>query len=208
MPEITIKNLTISTADRFTLPIRTFDLLILIDPDPESWMPHPEDEEAFDELRLAYNDLIADELEGRDDVEGQVPENLPPFVETRVIWAGVEDDELYGLVAEQAATVKFSYYNVEDDIFAELAYFLQGLYTAHPKLRVAVVGATMEYEVMAVGNLAAELGFATTILTRYCISQDAFVDLDELFGELSEQRRLLRELGLPDIDMWKFLRED
>jgi hypothetical protein len=32
-------------------------------------------------------------------------------------------------------------------------------------------------------------------LTRYCFSQDAFVNLDELYEQLNVHRRVLREMG-------------
>ncbi len=200
MPEIISKNLTLSTADLTALPIRAFDVLILVEPDPEGWMPHPQDEEAFEEVVLFYNDLITHELEGWEGHE--VPESPLPIVETRVIWTGIDEGEVYGMVAEHWATAKFRYFNVDGELFAELAYYLQGLYLAHPKFRVAVVGATIENEVMEVGNLVAGFGFETTILTRYCFSQDAFVNLDDFYAQLNARRRTMREMGYTDEEIW------
>lgn len=206
MLEITSNNLTITTADLITLPLHSFDLLILIEPDPEGWMPHPKYEEVIDEFSLVYNDLITDELEGR--AGNEVSERPLLVVETRVIWTGIDKGDLYEGVAAHFATLRFSYFNVEGELFAELACYLRGLYVAHPEFRVALVGATMENEVMEVGNLAAKIGFTTTILTRYCFSQDAFIALDELFAHLSEENHLPHGLGSPDIDLSKFLAEE
>ncbi len=199
MSKITSKNLTISTADALTLPLLSFHVLILVEPDPEEWMPALDDEDSFKLILKMYNGLISDELMWWDNPEA--PNNLPDFVSNRVIWVGHDALDFYR-AASEFASVTFGYWGVEADFFTELGYYLQGLYAAHPEFRLAVVGAMVENEVMEVANLSSQIGFVTTILTRYCFSKDAFVNLDDLSAEVNEHRRILREMGLTEEDIW------
>jgi hypothetical protein len=147
-----------------------------------------------------YNGLIKDELMWWDNPEA--PDNLPAFVSNRVIWEGHDALDFYR-AASEFASVTFGYGGVEDDFFTELGHYLQGLYAAHSEFRVAVVGAMVENEVLEVANLSSKIGFATTILTRYCFSKEAFVNLDDLSVEVNERRRILREMGLTEEDIWR-----
>jgi hypothetical protein len=66
-----------------------------------------------------------------------------------------------------------------------LYYYLRGLFVEHPDWQVAVIGAMYEDDVMRVANLLTQMGFNTTVLTRYCLSNQTFINLDHLWDHLS-----------------------
>jgi len=61
-----------------------------------------------------------------------------------------------------------------------MGYYLKGIAQEHPDWKVAVVGAMLEEDVIRVSNFVDQIGLSTTVLTRYCLTRDHFVNLDAL----------------------------
>jgi len=168
MPEQPHPHLIIADSDSVTTPLSSFDLLVIVEPDAEEWMNL--DEAHFPEILDDINQGVADELfPDEDDLV------RPPHV----VYVKISPVEyFYRAVDALFVDVLF---DTEDNL-THLGFYARGLAAAQPRWRVVVIGATFENEVMRIANLFQEAGLGTTVLTRYCLSEKAFINLDELLS--------------------------
>lgn len=162
------------------LPITDFQLILMVEPDPETYMIFPEDHQNLSYLlrdmqRVIEWELDPDRVYAKD--ESKVTERYEPAY----VWIRYFDDvSLYGNIADYVScdvTINLMVY----DLLDHLKFYLQGVYSEHPDWKVGVFGAVIEDDVINVANLSQETGFSTTVLTRYCISNKAFANLDDLY---------------------------
>ena len=181
MPDYIIQpssKVTISDAPKTELPLPSFDLLILVEPDPETWMAQPGTSEVWGEIIANHNDAIEDEI--LDD--GPVP-NPPPVVPIALTTdlALLRYNDAYTFYDPLLEFWIHAVFLLTD--YSDLEYFklfLKGIASEHPDFRVAVIGAMLEEDVIRIANLVSETGLATTVITRYCLTRESFVNLDAL----------------------------
>lgn len=185
----------VSDLDFPNLPLCNFHIVIVAEPDPETWMAHPDDTGEYAETLEIHSGLILDELLEESWELSEINVKIAEDVERPII-VGVGELEIpmYYHHALEYAHVIISY---EDMEYERLHYFLRGVAEQHPNWRVAVVGGVYEDEVVRVANTVQKAGFDTTIVTRYCISSHSLIDLDELFASITpeQHRRILEERG-------------
>lgn len=175
------------------LLLGNFHMVVLSEPDPETWMAHPEEEDAFIELLKIHSELIVDELYG----EIEIPEDgieIADDVQETILVAVGESVEI-PLYYHHAVSYAHAVFRSEDFEYKRFSYFLRGVSEEHPGWRVAVIGGVYEDEIVRVANTVQEAGFDTTIVTRYCIPSNALIDLDELLASIppEQYRRMLEE---------------
>ena len=197
----------VSDVDFPDLFLGNFHMVVLSEPDPETWIARLEEEDEFYQLLQFHSDLIVEELYG----EFEIPEGgleLADDVQGTLLVAVGEGVEI-PLYYHHAISYAHALFRSDTFEFERLNYFLRGVATEHPNWRVAVIGGVYEDEVVRVANTVQEAGFDTTIVTRYCISSNALVDMDELFASMTEEehRRIIRERWMA-IDKEKDLNRD
>jgi hypothetical protein len=85
--------------------------------------------------------------------------------------------------------------------FEKLCLLLDGIAKSYPaQNRVAIVGGTYGDEIIRAANAVQSLGFDTTIVTRYCISENVFINLDDVIDLLNAERKKLLGDLLDDFD--------
>jgi hypothetical protein len=177
----------ISSLEFEQLPLVNFHIIVVVEPDPETWMPELDDDESLDAILEIYTDMISDEL--YPDFNFAAFKNIKITTDVeypRMIWAGGGDASVYfgGIEGPFAATFPFDFEEYDD-----LRFYIQGVAQNHPAWRVAVLGAMFEDDVIRVANVIQEAGLDTTVIARYCLSSNAFINLDELFALRDELRR-------------------
>ena len=161
-------HLTITAADAVTTPLSSFDLLVIVEPDAEEWMNL--DEAHFPNILHEINQGIVDELfPDEDDLV------RPPHV----VYVKISPVD-YFLPAVDELIID-AFFDFADDL-VHLGFYARGVAAVQPDWKVVVIGATFENEVIQVANLFQEAGLGTTVLTRYCLSEKAFINLDELLS--------------------------
>ena len=157
------------------LLLGNFHMVVLSEPDPETWMANLDEEEEFAEILHKHSEQIIEELYG----EFKLPEDglkIANDVQRNILVAvGEAEVPRYYYQAVDSAHAIFKF---EETEYRQLGYYLHGVRKQHPDWRVAVVGAAYEDEVVRVANKVQEAGFDTTIVARYCISSHSLVDLD------------------------------
>ncbi len=187
----------LSDADERQLPLTSFHLVVIVEADPESYMPLPGDIEKLGEV--LYNFFVP--FEAEIDPENPVanPDKHPLDVDKTIfIWLRYDDENVnyFSNFAEAAFTkVNFTLNDYED--FEQLEYYLKGVIAEHPDWRAGIIGAMFEDEVIGVANLLQRTGFATTVLMRYCLSNQVFINLDNLSDYVQWVRLAGREQGDP-----------
>jgi hypothetical protein len=181
-PEIKISHLEFEQ-----LPLVNFHIIAVVEPDPETWMAGLGDDEKLDAVLDAYTNMISDEL--YPDFNFSAFKNIKVASDVkypRMIWAGGGDASAYfgGIEGPFAATFPSDFEEYDD-----LRFYIQGVAQNHPTWRVAVLGAMFEDDVIRVANVIQEAGLDTTVVARYCLSSNAFINLDELFALRNELRR-------------------
>jgi hypothetical protein len=169
-------NITIFNADCIELPVWKFDLLVIVESDPETWMASPTDDHKVSDVLDIRNHSLIEELEMEDDA----------YVEC--IWIRCTSDESCNFFTRAAAgfnpTVTFTNISYDYEAGQEpLEFYLHGLKERHPEWKIGVIGAMYEDEVMRIANLFDRYGFAVTVLVRHCVSNSVFVNLDKLVEE-------------------------
>lgn len=187
----------VSDLDLTSLPLRHFHMVILVEPDPETWLMPENDIDSLSQLLEMYAELIIDDVFG--DIEpGLITAPAPDDVkETFMIIVG----EGLGGPVYFVPAAEFSDFivNKDDFEFYKLCMLLDGIARNDPaQNRVAIVGGMYGDEIVRVANAVQAAGFDATIIKRYCISEDVFVNLDELFDALNAERR--KFLGHSDLD--------
>ncbi|RPJ49431.1 MAG: hypothetical protein EHM21_07080 [Chloroflexi bacterium] len=191
----------ISEADQSQLPLIAFHLVVIVEADQESYMPVPNDLVNLGYILYeAYRSFEAEiDPDNTEAVNWEVPEDVE---ETAFVWLrNYDEDANYYKQFAETAYVKASFTLGDLDDTEHFLYYLRGLAAAHPDWRAAVIGAMFEDEVMQVANLIDEVGFSTTVLTRYCLSNQAFVNLDNLFAYDQWVRTSGRKEGEP-VQSW------
>jgi len=181
----------ISDQDSVHLPLLNFHFIALVEPDPENWMPFLGDGPKLSSILELYTEIIFDELDPDEPRSREDIDFAPDFVFPKVLWVGGTALSFYDEIAEIYARVVF---NDDYEEYEDLRYYFQGVARAHPTWRVAVLGAMFEDDVIRVANAIQESGLETTVIQRYCLSSDAFINLDDLFASISK----LQKKGLFD----------
>jgi len=172
---------TLSNANEYGLPITSFDLVMIVEPDPESYIPLPGDLEKLGELLYGMFVQFVAEF---DPDRPAANRSIQPYEGkvTNLIWLKYEDEKVNyfdRFVDVALARVSFNLFDSED--MEHVEYYLKGLADYHPNWQVAVIGAMFEDEVIYTANVIHQIGFSTTVLSRYCLSNKVFVNLDNLF---------------------------
>lgn len=169
----------LSDEDMQGLPLLSFHLGVIVEPDPESYLLIPGDSEFFGPY--LHDKFI--EFEKELDLDSPIASH-PLFQQdrdsTEFVWLKYQDESVnvFTKFANHAfTTVQFLLFNGKDS--ESFGYYLKGIYADHPDWRVAIIGASFEDEVIYFANCVQNMGFSTTVLTRYCMSKQAFIDIDK-----------------------------
>lgn len=190
----------ISDLDLSSLPLRNFHIVVVIEPDPETWAMPDDDMENLSKLLKMYSELIIDDAIGEVDTSAITVPFSDDVEKTFIIMAG----EGFGGDYYFKPVTEYSDFIVHNDNFEfeKLCLLLDGIAKKYPtQNRVGIVGGMYGDEIVRAANAIQSSGFDTTIVTRYCISEKVFINLDEMFDLLNaERKRLLGDLWMGDID--------
>lgn len=157
-------SLQIRTDNRRTLPLSHFQLLVVVEPNPETWTLSPGEEATYAYRTRLLSEMIMDEL-----TEDHNPEAYDRLV---VLWIKGSLFPYSNPVVEELSdltiTSLFDYGHLE-----HLGYYISGVSLYHPDWRAAVIGAADQQEVIRVGNVLQDSGLWTTVLGRYCYPEEA-----------------------------------
>jgi hypothetical protein len=152
-------SLRIRTDDRRSLPLSDFQILVVVEPNPETWTLSRGEEAAFTYRTRLLSELIMDEL--TEDYNREAYELLV------VLWIKGSLFPYSNPVVEELSdltiTSLFDYGHLE-----HLGYYISGVSLYHPDWQAAVIGAADQQEVIRVGNVLQDSGLWTTVLGRYC----------------------------------------
>jgi len=176
----------ISDQESDHLPLLNFHIIALVEPDPESWIPFLGDGPKLSSILELYTEIIFDELDPDEPRSREELDFAPDVVFPKVLWVGGTALSFYDEIAEIYARVVF---NADYEEYEDLRFYIQGVARARPTWRVAVLGAMFEDDVIRVANAVQESGLETTVIQRYCLSSNAFVNLDDLFASIAKSRR-------------------
>ncbi len=168
----------ISDADENTMPLNYFHLVVIVEPDPESYMPLEEDAPKLEFVIQGMSESISDENDPDRIIqyEIQIPDDAP---ETNYLWLRYDGISYFAPVI-RGITIKAAFYLSEYDDLDHFGYYLRGIFPEAKEWRVAVIGAMFEDDVIRIANFIDESGFSATILKRYCLSNSTFINLDNL----------------------------
>ena len=189
----------ISDLDLTSLPLWHFHIVVLVEPDPETWIMPDDDMDNLDKLLSMYSDLIIDDVFG--DIDPSIITTPTPddVKDTFIIMAG----EGLGQSFSFEPVIGYSDFIVNNNNFEfdKLRLLLDGIAKNYPtKKKVAVVGGMYGDEIVRAANAIQSADFDTTIVTRYCISEKVFVNLDDMIDALNAERRKLLGDGDTDYD--------
>lgn len=189
----------ISDVDISSLPLRNFHIVILVEPDPETWMMPEEDEDNLSQLLDMYSELIIDDALGDIDPANITVPIAKDVEETLIVIVSQSYEVLY---FEPVAEYGDFIINNNDFEFERLRVLLEGIAKNYPAWkRIAIIGGMFGDEILRVANVVQAAGFDTTIVTRYCISEKVFVNLDDLFDAINaERKRMLGDRLETDMD--------
>lgn len=182
-----LPGINIITSDENEFPISTFDLVVIVEPDPESYMPLPGDVNKLQSFLEDKFELFDYELDS---------DNPICLKEPDVVWIRYYPDEVcyFDDFAELSGKrCTFFIYGSED--LDHFGYYLQGFSNKFPDSKVSVIGGMFEDEVICVANFIHQMNLDTSILTRYCISNKSFVNLDNLIDYVLWVRNAERKIG-------------
>lgn len=157
-------------------PIQYFNLVIIIEPDEEEWIPHPDSEDDNPDIQQPW-DIQCEMLENEIDEESEFEATKPRIKmadKTEFLWLRNYLFNYYGDFAYENASIIFRRDYESFDPPENMMWFLQSAYIHHPEWRVAIIGGLFEDEVTSTANIIREIGFSATILTRYCLSVNGF----------------------------------
>jgi len=177
-------NVTISDAPTADLPLYSFHLIILVEPDPATWMHQPGSEELWGEIIQRQNDAIDEEL-----FPDSLPQSeIPP--QTDSPWttlALLHYKDAYNFYADllEMGCIHTVFHLVEYNDLDNFGFYVNGIVHENPDWRVAVIGAMFEEDVIRIANRVSETGLSTTVLSRYCLTRESFINLDALDDYIS-----------------------
>lgn len=182
-PKVKISDLDISS-----LPLRNFHVIVLVEPDPETWVIPDNDIDNFYKLFKMYSDLIIEDVFGDIDPSFITAPFSDDVKETFIIMVGEGLGESFYF---DPVTIYSDFIvNNNNFEFEKLRLLLDGIAKNHPAWnRVGIIGGTYGDEIARVANAVQSSGFDTTIVTRYCISEKVFVNLDEKIDMLIAERK-------------------
>ena len=182
--------ISISNKDCFEQPLRSFGILILVEPDPETWTPDVNKTDFTDAPWIIQSKLMEDDYTGEfanssgDPIYIDSELMLP--AEPLTVWFGRADaSKYYKNVVTTFCDIEFKYQDYSD-IPEFFTMFFKALKAQKSINKVAVFGAIFEDEVVRVANAMQEMGYDTTILTRYCLSQGGFTNLEDFFSGVNK----------------------
>ena len=183
----------ISDLDMAVFPLYNFHIVIVVEPDPETWMVARGDQKKFSKLIEKYSDLISQELWGIDDEATSEIPKAEDVKETLVIMA--TEGQTIVSFKPMVEWSPFIVQSPEDYEFKRLRVLLDGIkqnYSAWN--RIAIVGGVYDDEIVRAANAVQAAGFETTIVTRYCLFQNVFINIDDALEAIGKRRRS----GKPD----------
>lgn len=165
----------VTDADWDELPLRRFNIVILVEPNMEWLWPSPQVERLAQTVWEDVIEELTNFADDRDDVAVR-NDDLSPEVDIVMARIGSASFEIFE-GAKEAAYVTFPQGMIQPycDVLRHLGYWLTGVHKDHPRWTAVIIGASLENEIPRVANVAAEIGIATTILERYCIPEEFFM---------------------------------
>jgi len=170
----------ITDADVTELSLLSFHLIVIVEPDPETWMALPGDN--MGEVIDLFNMGLSAELDPENDIylnDENIVHQPDEIQYPNLLWVRylADDNNFFDEAAFSSnATFRLSDY---DDL-QHLGFYLRGVKQSHPNWKVGIVGGMFEDDVIRIANFISEIGFPTTVVARQCISRNVFVNLDEL----------------------------
>lgn len=168
-----LQDILVSNDPGNQFPIYSFDFFVVVEPDQRTFIVEDGLDLALSAEKLAaqVSEKMANEALLTDDmISSHAQSTLPE--KTRILWLRNSTDNFFVQYGQNYAYVSFQY-SSEHEITDDLRWYLQAVYQNHPNWRVAVVGGMLEDEVIDTANFFREMGFDTTVLTRYCLSKQA-----------------------------------
>ena len=173
-PEVVISN-----SDVTDISLLSFHIIVVVEPDPETWMALPGNN--IGDVVDLFNMGLSAELDPESDIylnDENIVHHPDEIQYPNLLWIRYMDDDNF---FDEAAFLSDAIFRLSNyDAFQHLDFYLQGLKQSHPDWKVAVVGGMFEDDVMRIANFISENGFSTTVIARQCISRNAFANLDEL----------------------------
>lgn len=180
--------------DLSSYPLVCFDYVIVVDLDPQEWLPVDDGDKFMALLALTegMSENITRELYDDETFPGLVAEyerthpgiTLAPKTDTEILWARMnnEVEVLFEDIQRYASVAFLSYW---DDSLKSMMTFLRGaLAEKGAPIQVAVVGATLENGVPDVVEVLNGLdGLNAVIVPRYCLSKAGFMNIDEMMAD-------------------------
>lgn len=164
-------------------PLQFFNLFIIVEPDEEEWEPHPDSDEDNPDVQQPW-EIHCEMLENEVDPDSEVETPNPAISlqrETQILWLRNSFFNYYTNFTFESASVIFRR-DYEDFRPPEnMIWYLESVYQYHPEWKVAVVGGMFEDDVTTTANILHDIGFNTTILTRYCLSVNGFKQMQGSF---------------------------
>jgi len=178
---------------RPTLDWHGLTALLIVEPDPESWMPTAQ---AIDQAGP-----ILDELDKV--FESQV--DLHPR-----FWLGAANDDegLFGAEGHFALVHLHGSMTDDSDLWVFLRDLLTGIAHRQPWTVFGLLGATREDEIQRVAEVVAECGLRAVVLEPLCLSAALFIDLDAVATEAARQEWARRVLTGEDTSLLDDLLRD
>lgn len=153
---------------RSTLDWNDLTALLIVEPDPESWMPTAQ--------ALGQADLILDDL-------GAAFGSQVSFSPSLWLGAANDDEGLFGAEGRFTSIQLLGPLAKEGEIWDYLRDLVTGIARRQPYTVFGVMGATREAEVQRVAALVAGCGLRVVVLEALCLSSTLFYDVDALMAE-------------------------
>ncbi|MFH1633719.1 MAG: hypothetical protein ABIG63_06860 [Chloroflexota bacterium] len=168
---------TISDAPTAELPLYSFHLIVLVEPDPETWMHQPGSEEIWGEIVQRQNDAIEDELRSDSPGLSDIPSQVDYFCTT---FALIHYEDAYNFYDQllEMGFIHTIFHLIDYNHLDNFGYYVKGIAHENPTWRVAVIGAMLKEDVIRIANLVSETGLSTTVLSRYCLTRESFINID------------------------------
>jgi hypothetical protein len=168
----------ITDADVTELSLLSFHVIVIVEPDPETWMALPGGN-AGEVLDLFNMGLSAElDLESNIYLDPNIVHQPDGIEYPCLLWVKYTgDDNLF----DESAYLADAIFRLTDyENFQHMEFYCRGIQRSNPDWTVAIVGGMFEDDVIRVANFISDIGFSTTVIARQCISRNIFVNLDEL----------------------------
>jgi len=171
---------TISDAPTAELPLYSFHLIVLVEPDPATWMHQPGSQEIWGKTIQRQNNAIEEELFPDSHPLSEIP---PQTDSTWTTLALLHYDDAYNFYDQllEMGFIHTVFHLIDYNDLDNFGYYVKGIAHENPTWRVAVIGAMLEEDIICIANLVSETGLSTTVLSRYCLTRESFINLDALY---------------------------